>query len=104
MRASGWIVGLTVAAGVAALPGAASAAATHRCAPVTVATDHYTHITARGVTCRYTRTVLIPAIDKDHEPHGWAAAPPVHLSATEVRDTYVDGPKKKVVFDLTFSV
>jgi hypothetical protein len=102
MRASRWIVGLTVAGGLAAIPAAASAAATHKCAAVTIGTDRFTHITAHGVTCKYARTVLIPALDRNVEPHGWGAAPPVHLSATEVKDTYVDGRKKKVVFDLTF--
>ena len=80
------------AAALVVVPSTASAA-THKCAPVTIGADHFTQITARGVTCKYARTVFAPKINRNVEPPGWAAEPPVHIGAS-VKDTFINGTKK----------
>ena len=98
MRAPRWTVASAAAAMLVALPSTASAA-THKCAPVTIGADRFTHITARGVTCKYVRTVFAPSINHNVEPPGWAEARPVHLGAS-VKDTFLNGTKK-IVFIFT---
>jgi hypothetical protein len=103
IRARTALLAVVVAVAAMATPGAASAKlVTHKCAPLTIpgaGGGHFTNIVARGVSCKYARTVFIPAVFHSNFPAGWADRV-THPTPTDDRNVWRNGAKE-IKFDLT---